>query len=80
VIVTAEGLYDDPFDTLQRIRLALADRGWHLRSRRIPADWHRLFTTARQHSDWYVKKSTLAGKSTAGKPVEYRILRIGRKF
>jgi hypothetical protein len=44
VIVTAEGLYDDPFDTLQRIRLALADRGWHLRSRRIPADWHRLFT------------------------------------
>ena len=44
VIVTAEGLYDDPFDTLQRIRLALADRGWHLRSRRIPAEWHRLFT------------------------------------
>jgi Protein of unknown function (DUF559) len=44
VIVTAEGLYDDPFDTLQRIRFALADRGWHLRSPRIPAEWHRLFT------------------------------------
>jgi hypothetical protein len=42
VIVTAEGLNDDPLDTLQRIRLALTDRGWHLRTRRIPAEWHRL--------------------------------------
>jgi hypothetical protein len=44
VIVTAEGLYDDPLETLQRIRGALTDRGWQLRSRRIPAEWHRLFT------------------------------------
>ena len=44
IIVTAEGLYDDPLETLQRIRLALADRGCHLRSRRIPAEWHRIFT------------------------------------
>ena len=44
VIVTAEGLYDEPLETLQRIRLALTDRGWQLRSRRIPAESHRLFT------------------------------------
>jgi hypothetical protein len=44
VIVTAEGLYDDPLDTSQRIQLALTDRGWQLRSRRIPAEWHRLVT------------------------------------
>jgi Protein of unknown function (DUF559) len=44
VIVTAEGLYDEPLDTLQRVRLALNERGWHQRSRRIPAEWHRLFT------------------------------------
>jgi hypothetical protein len=44
IIVTAEGLYDDPLETLQRIRLALADRGCHIRSRRIPAEWHRIFT------------------------------------
>jgi hypothetical protein len=44
IIVTAEGLYDDSLETLQRIRLALTDRGRHLRPRRIPAEWHRLFT------------------------------------
>jgi hypothetical protein len=44
VIITAEGLYDEPLDTLQRVRLALNERGWHQRSRRIPAEWHRLFT------------------------------------
>jgi hypothetical protein len=44
VVVTAEGLYDDPLDTLHRVRLALSERGWHQRSRRIPAEWHRLFT------------------------------------
>jgi len=44
VIVTAEGLYDIPLDTLQRVRLALIERGCHLRSGRIPAEWHRLFT------------------------------------
>lgn len=44
IIVTAEGLYDDPLETLQRIRRALTDRGCRLRSRRIPAEWHRIFT------------------------------------
>jgi hypothetical protein len=44
VIVTAEGLYDDPLETLQRIRLAITDQGGHLRSRRISAEWYRLFT------------------------------------
>jgi hypothetical protein len=44
VIVTAEGIYDTPLETLQRVRLALRERGCLLRSRRIPAEWHRLFT------------------------------------
>ena len=44
VIITAEGLYDEPLDTLLRVRLALNNRGWHQRSRRIPAEWHLLFT------------------------------------
>lgn len=44
VIITSEGLYDSPLETLQRVRLALAERGCHVGSRRIPAEWHRLFT------------------------------------
>jgi hypothetical protein len=44
VIVTAEGIYETPLETLERVRLALTERGCHLRSRRIPAEWHRLFT------------------------------------
>jgi very-short-patch-repair endonuclease len=44
VIVTSEGLYEAPFDTLQRVRLALIERGCHVRSRQIPAEWHRIFT------------------------------------
>jgi hypothetical protein len=44
VIITAEGLYDGPLETLQRIRIALSERGCHVRSRRIPAEWHRIFT------------------------------------
>ena len=44
VIVTAEGIYDTPLETLHRVRLALIERGCHVRSRRIPAEWHRLFT------------------------------------
>jgi hypothetical protein len=44
VIVTSEGLYDAPLETLQRVRLALAERGCQVRSRRIPAEWHRIFT------------------------------------
>jgi hypothetical protein len=30
--------------SLQRVRLAMNERGWRQRSRRIPAEWHRLFT------------------------------------
>jgi hypothetical protein len=44
VIVTAEGVYDTPLETLQHVRLTLTERGCHLRSRRIPAEWHRFFT------------------------------------
>lgn len=44
VIVTAEGLYEAPLETLRRVRLALTERGGRVRSRRIPAEWHRLFT------------------------------------
>jgi hypothetical protein len=44
VIVTAEGLYEAPLETLRRVRLALTERGARVRSRRIPAEWHRLFT------------------------------------
>jgi very-short-patch-repair endonuclease len=45
VIVTSEGLYEAPFDTLQRVRLALIERGCHVRSGQIPAEWHRIFTS-----------------------------------
>jgi hypothetical protein len=44
VIVTSEGLYDTPLETLQRVRFALAERGCHIRSPRIPAEWQRIFT------------------------------------
>jgi Protein of unknown function (DUF559) len=44
VIVAADGLYDSRLETLQRVRLALRERGCPLRSSRIPAEWHRLFT------------------------------------
>ena len=44
VIVTAGGLYEAPLETLRRVRLALTERGGRVRSRRIPAEWHRLFT------------------------------------
>ena len=44
VIITSEGLYDAPLETLQRVRLALVERGRQVGSRRIPAEWHRLFT------------------------------------
>jgi len=44
VIVTAEGLYEAPLETLRRVRLAVTERGGRVRSRRIPAEWHRLFT------------------------------------
>jgi hypothetical protein len=36
VIITAEGLHDEPLETLQRVRLALNERGSYQRSRRIP--------------------------------------------
>jgi hypothetical protein len=42
--VTAEGLYEAPLETLRRVRLALTERGGRVRSRRIPAESHRLFT------------------------------------
>lgn len=44
VIITSEALYEAPFDTLQRVRLALIERGCHVLARQIPAEWHRIFT------------------------------------
>lgn len=44
VIATVEGLYETPLETLHRVRLALIERGGQVRARRIPAEWHRLFT------------------------------------
>ena len=45
VIVTSEGLYEAPFDTLQRVRLALIERGCRVRPGQIPAEWPRIFTS-----------------------------------
>jgi hypothetical protein len=45
VIVTSEGLYEAPFDTLLRVRLALIERGCRVRPGQIPAEWHRIFTS-----------------------------------
>lgn len=42
IIVTAEGIFDEPLTTLRRVRRALVDRGAPVR-RQFAADWQRYF-------------------------------------
>ena len=44
VVVTAEGIYGNPEETLERIRRVLRDRGGSAGRRRPPVEWHRCFS------------------------------------
>lgn len=43
IIIVAEDIYDHPYETLDRIRHALRDRGESAGRKRPPAEWYRCF-------------------------------------
>jgi hypothetical protein len=43
IVITSDGLYDDPQDTLDRIRRVLLDRGETVGRRRPGVEWQRCF-------------------------------------
>lgn len=43
ILVTAEGIYDHPEETLNDIKNALRDRGVRTTARRPPVEWYREF-------------------------------------
>lgn len=43
IVVTAEGVYGDPEETLERVRRVLRDRGESAGRRRPSVEWHRCF-------------------------------------
>lgn len=43
IVITSDGIYDDPSDTLDRIRRVLVDRGETVGRRRPGVEWHRCF-------------------------------------
>lgn len=45
IVITSDGIFDDPFDTLERIRRVLVDRGETLGRRRPGVEWRRCFPT-----------------------------------
>lgn len=45
IVITSDGIYEDPSDTLDRIRRVLVDRGETLGRRRPGVEWHRCFPT-----------------------------------
>lgn len=45
IVITSDGIYDDPAETLDRIRRVLLDRGETLGRRRPGVEWERCFPT-----------------------------------
>lgn len=41
IVLVSEDVYDEPAATVERVRTALADRGRHLRPRRLSPEWSR---------------------------------------